>query len=331
MATALYAKLVDKSIESAIASIEVYNKPAFDYREESFAILMINSWELLLKAKILKDNKSNIRSIYVMEHRKKKDGSPTKLKYPKPSKKTGNPLTINLSKAIELCIKDERLIANLNALMEIRDNATHFVVSQNGFGRVVRDVGTSTLKSFVELCGDWFGRSLDKYNFYMMPIGFYDEVKATSVPFTKMADRQNKFYDYMNSILAKYPSDTTHKHNVVLSTEMKLKKVSNDTTYTYRYDKNSSNTINSERQETIRIGLANGSIMTYENFTKKLQDKIKGFKLNADFYSMNNQLKKSERYTISYPRNIASNSDLQYFYNQQAITEVKKMYKEDAR
>ena len=36
-----------------LAAIEVYNKPTFAYREESFAILAINSWELLLKARLL--------------------------------------------------------------------------------------------------------------------------------------------------------------------------------------------------------------------------------------------------------------------------------------
>jgi hypothetical protein len=45
--------LLEKSIASAISAIEVYNKPDFKYREETFSILMINAWELLLKSKIL--------------------------------------------------------------------------------------------------------------------------------------------------------------------------------------------------------------------------------------------------------------------------------------
>ena len=36
-----------------IAAIEVYNKPDFKYRDESFAILAINAWELLIKARWL--------------------------------------------------------------------------------------------------------------------------------------------------------------------------------------------------------------------------------------------------------------------------------------
>ena len=60
-------ELLDKSISAMIAAIEVYNKPDFLYRGETFSILAINSWELLLKAKHLKDNHNKMRSLYVME------------------------------------------------------------------------------------------------------------------------------------------------------------------------------------------------------------------------------------------------------------------------
>lgn len=59
-----------------ISAIEIYNKPDFKYREETFSILAINSWELLLKAKWLKENRNKVRSLYVLEKsKKKKDGS----------------------------------------------------------------------------------------------------------------------------------------------------------------------------------------------------------------------------------------------------------------
>jgi len=58
MSKARYKNLLDKSIQSAISAIEIYNKPDFKYREESFSILIINAWELLFKAKILQDKMS---------------------------------------------------------------------------------------------------------------------------------------------------------------------------------------------------------------------------------------------------------------------------------
>ena len=52
----LYESLIDKSISSMLSAIEIYNKPDFKYREETFAILSVNSWELLFKAKLFKQN-----------------------------------------------------------------------------------------------------------------------------------------------------------------------------------------------------------------------------------------------------------------------------------
>jgi hypothetical protein len=75
--------LVEKAIHAALAAIEIYNKPGFRYREESFAILMLNAWELLPKARIVKENNKNIKSIEIWEPRKTKSGAPTKRLFPR--------------------------------------------------------------------------------------------------------------------------------------------------------------------------------------------------------------------------------------------------------
>ncbi|GHV31329.1 hypothetical protein FACS1894177_05670 [Bacteroidia bacterium] len=51
-----YEDIRHKSISCMLSAIEIYNKPNFAYREESFAILAINAWELLLKAYIMRIN-----------------------------------------------------------------------------------------------------------------------------------------------------------------------------------------------------------------------------------------------------------------------------------
>ena len=45
-------ELLDRAVAATIAAIEIYNKPDFRYREEAFAVLAINGWELLPKAKL---------------------------------------------------------------------------------------------------------------------------------------------------------------------------------------------------------------------------------------------------------------------------------------
>ena len=56
-------KLLDKSTDAFVLSIEIFNKPTIRYRIEGFAFFFINAWELLNKAKIIEDTKKDL-SIY---------------------------------------------------------------------------------------------------------------------------------------------------------------------------------------------------------------------------------------------------------------------------
>ncbi|RIM18607.1 DUF3644 domain-containing protein, partial [Staphylococcus chromogenes] len=49
----LSKQLVDKSIESFILGLEIYNKPTIKYRIEGFSFFICNAWELMLKAELL--------------------------------------------------------------------------------------------------------------------------------------------------------------------------------------------------------------------------------------------------------------------------------------
>lgn len=64
---------------AAVAAIEVYNKPAFAYREEAFALLMTNAWELLLKAKWVMDHSDAEESLYLPEVREGVKHPPSEL------------------------------------------------------------------------------------------------------------------------------------------------------------------------------------------------------------------------------------------------------------
>lgn len=60
-------ELLDRAIAAMVAAIDVYNKLDFRYRAESFTILALNAWELLLKAKWLAMNRNRLSSLYVRE------------------------------------------------------------------------------------------------------------------------------------------------------------------------------------------------------------------------------------------------------------------------
>jgi len=108
MKTPRYKPFVDKSVGAALSAIEIYNKPDFNYREETFAILMINAWELLLKGQLIKVNGSKLKAIYEMTNKIGKKGN--KLKTLRPIlNRSGNPKTIGLPKCLSLC-QDEPIL-----------------------------------------------------------------------------------------------------------------------------------------------------------------------------------------------------------------------------
>jgi len=62
-----YWTVVKKSRAACVAAVETYNRASSPYREETFSILMINAWELLLKARVMKENAGKRSSIYAYE------------------------------------------------------------------------------------------------------------------------------------------------------------------------------------------------------------------------------------------------------------------------
>lgn len=73
-------ELLDRAV--AVAAIEIYIKPDFLYREEAFAVLAINGWELLLKAKWLADHNNKVSTLYVRDLRLREQSGGNRPKLP---------------------------------------------------------------------------------------------------------------------------------------------------------------------------------------------------------------------------------------------------------
>lgn len=99
-------KLLEKSVEAFIMGLEIYNKPTLKYRLEGFSFFICNAWELMLKAKLLKEGES----IYY--------------------KDTGR--TISLELAIKKIYTDKRqpLRINLEEIIKLRNISTHFITEE---------------------------------------------------------------------------------------------------------------------------------------------------------------------------------------------------------
>lgn len=192
MATALHQKFIEKSHAAMLAAIEVYNKPTFAYREETFCILAVNAWELLLKAKLLKEAKNDPKAIQVREPRKLKGGGKSTKHTTVKKNRTGNPMTLQMTACIAALDKcpsaadrvPKQVSLNLESLIDVRDNATHFIVASALLQRNVLELACASVRNYVGLSKTWFDRDFSNSLSLMLPVAFFhgaDEVGAVVV------------------------------------------------------------------------------------------------------------------------------------------------------
>jgi hypothetical protein len=173
----VYLKLFEKAVAAISSAVELYNKPGFKYRDESFALLALNAWELLLKARVVQVSGGKQRAIFVYERRKTKAGVLSTKEYLKRGR-SGNALTIGIRAATAVLDAHvpsrlpEAVRNNIEALMEARDCAAHFYSPSLALRRQLLEVGTAAVRNFAYFSRKWFGRDLSEALQILLPIGF---------------------------------------------------------------------------------------------------------------------------------------------------------------
>lgn len=189
--------MLEKSIGAMLSAIEIYNKPDFKYREETFSVLCINSWELLFKAKLLNLANNKVASLYVMEPKILKSGNKSSSIKRVKTNRSGNPLSIGLFDAYKIVNEDygvkieKAVIDNLIALTEIRDNSIHFVNDDLLLSTKIQELGSASLQNYLQLVSAWYGNVLSGYNFYLMPLSFFRDFNEA--PGVALNSREKKF------------------------------------------------------------------------------------------------------------------------------------------
>lgn len=137
----LRGRLLNASIDAYVLSLETINRLSVKYRVESFAFLICNAWELILKAKIL-DDLGDRRSIF----------------YPK---KRGEPVR---SLALRDCVKKvfpnekDPTRRNIERVADLRDEGVHLVISI--VPRDVMGIFQACVLNYHTCLVNWFGVSL---------------------------------------------------------------------------------------------------------------------------------------------------------------------------
>jgi hypothetical protein len=148
---------------------------------------MINAWELLLKARVMKENGGKLTSVYTRDSVKLKNGS-----YGKRSKirltRYGSPHTISIAEASRLVQgynKDNLenvAAANIMALLDIRDHATHFVASNTSLRKTLSEISLAAVRNYIIASQKWFKVTYADLNLAAIPISFaLDQVRSDAV------------------------------------------------------------------------------------------------------------------------------------------------------
>jgi hypothetical protein len=219
-------RMLQKSEAALIAAIEIYNKPYFQYREETFAILALNAWELLLKAKVLEVNGNDSRSLFVYETRRRKGGASTKKQYLKRNR-SGNIQTHGLGGCLTLLEKAKvdvpsHVRMNLDVITEIRDNAVHYIVASASLERRVLAVGTACVSNFVKLASGWFGAALTGYKLHLMPLGFIAE--GVSGELLVASGEEKNLVDYIGKLMQESATTAAADFHVALDVKIQMRR-----------------------------------------------------------------------------------------------------------
>ncbi len=171
-----YRKLLGNSKSAMVAAIEVYNKPSFQYRDECAVILLLNAWELVLKALLSKSK----RSIF---YRKKRGQTYRTLSWQDA-----------FLQAKDLFPPGFHVLAverNLELVGTYRDNAVHFYNNADGFGIVTYALAQTCIKNFRDLLEQFFDQRLeDEINWQLLPLGVRPPIDLVSYMSAKGCAKQ---------------------------------------------------------------------------------------------------------------------------------------------
>lgn len=151
-----YRKLLGNSKAALLAAIEVYNKPSFSYRDECAVILLLNAWELFLKAVLSKNGVS-------VFYPKTRSHPYRTLSWQDAFAKARVMFPTNVA---HLPVQ-----RNLELLGTHRDNSVHFY-NAKGFELVVYSLAQTSIKNFRDLLESAFDQRLeDQVNWKLLPLG----------------------------------------------------------------------------------------------------------------------------------------------------------------
>jgi hypothetical protein len=313
-------ELLERAIAAMLAAIEIYNKPSFPYRAESFTILAVNAWELLLKSKWLADHDNRMSTLYV------RLGGGTKRKRIKKTA-AGNSMTYGLNflanKLGEAKVLDDNAWRNLTVLGELRDSAVHFYHQNPEFESHLQGVGAAAVRNFRYAVVDWFNEDLSTYNISLMPIAFF----GSNVVNTAIATREEK--RFLKFVADQVPTNesSSSRYAVAMNVELRFVRSTSKDAIAVKVTADKDAPAVRFTEEQIRERYP----WDYWELTRRCKDRYTDFKIGQKYHAIRKSLESDGRYMHIRrldPGNLKSSTKA--FFSPAIIDRFDKDYKRNA-
>jgi hypothetical protein len=321
----LHTRFVLKAKSAFVSAIEVYNRPSFEYREETFAILATNAWEILLKARILQLNGESLRSIRVYENKRTRAGTASRRKILKKNR-SGTAMTLSMTECINALgpnattAINASLRQNIEALIEIRDAATHFIHASEALKRQTFAIAAASVKNFVEAAREWFNTDMSREISLTLPLAFLSGKQVLSS--VVVSNEEGKLIEHLASLVAE-SADTNGNYHVALNVDVKFERSRLDSATKVRV----TNDPNAVKVVLTEENIRDRYPWDYGNLTQQLTNRYSDFVANQRYHSLRKALANDpkfarERYLD--PGN--AKSPKKTFFNPNIVNEFDKHY-----
>ena len=182
-----YTRLRDNSKSAMMAAIELYNKPNFEYRDECCTILLINAWELILKALL---SKNKVRIYYY----KRKHNEEYRTFSLRDSLKKVEPF---FPKDLEY----KGVKSNLEHLVAYRDKAIHFY-NVADISSIIYNLAQASIKNYSDLLRQSFGVDMaNEMNIFLLPLSL-GRMPLDPIEFLNNEAHTTKYPDEVSKFIA---------------------------------------------------------------------------------------------------------------------------------
>jgi hypothetical protein len=218
---------------------------------------------------------------------------------------------------------DHHCIANIEALVDIRDSAVHFINNDPLLRRKLTEISLAAVRNYVIAAQSWFDVSFSDLNIASIPISFDLDQSQVDAVAKKSSDVVTKFLAHMQRV------------------EDDLVKASSDYAFTVRVD---FDIIKKKDEAAVRAAVVasadadlmiavegdkvpSGFTWTYEELIMKLKERYSDFKQNGQFHSLMRAVKANTKLCYErYLDPVNKKGGKKAFFNPNALKEFDTHY-----